>query len=381
MRFEAFFAAATGYPPHEYQARIARDGLPGLVRAPAGAGKTAVILAWLWRRLYGPEPDRTPRRLVYALPRRSLTEPLSGSVRRWLAGLGLLDEVALHVALGGWGDGWGDWRLDMHRPAIVLGDADLLVSKALNRGYGTGRTIQPMDFALVCNGAQWIVDEVCLCPQTAATLRRLAGLTGTWGTAEPFGLTFLTATSAGPATTGAPAVPGGDPPEGGVVAVAPVDRGGELAARLGAGRTIRRAAVDPGDYPALAGLVRAAHRAGTLTLVALDDVPAAQRVGRLLRDGPARCVLLHAQLRGTQRAARVADVLTAQADPRADLIVVSAGEAASGLDLTAALVVAEAAPWPSMVRRIGQANRSGAAGRRCVVAAAARGRGKARREA
>ena len=106
--------------------------------------------------------------------------------------------------------------------------------------------------------------------------------------------------------------------------------------------------------------MRAAHRAGTLTLVALDDVPAAQRVGRLLRDGPARCVLLHAQLRGTQRAARVADVLTAQADPRADLIVVSAGEAASGLDLTAALVVAEAAPWPSMVRRIGQANRSGA---------------------
>ena len=110
MRFEAFFAAATGYPPHEYQARVARDGLPGLLRAPTGAGKSAVILAWLWRRLYGPEPDRTPRRLVYALPRRSLTEPLSGSVRHWLTGLGLLDEVALHVALGSWDDGWGDWR-------------------------------------------------------------------------------------------------------------------------------------------------------------------------------------------------------------------------------------------------------------------------------
>src|SRR5580692_6688914 len=182
MRFEEFFAAATGYPPHEYQARIARDGLPGLVRVPTGAGKTAVILAWLWRRRYGPEPDRTPRRLVYALPRRSLTEPLSGSVRRWLAGLGLLDEVALHVALGRWDDGRGDWREDMHRPAILLGDADLLVSKALNRGYGTGRTIQPMDFALVCNGAQWIVDEAGLCPQAATTLSRLAGLTATWGT-------------------------------------------------------------------------------------------------------------------------------------------------------------------------------------------------------
>jgi CRISPR-associated endonuclease/helicase Cas3 len=350
MRFEAFFAAATGSPPYEYQARVARDGLPGLLKAPTGAGKTAVILAWLWRRLYGPEPDRTPRRLVYALPRRSLTEPLSGSVRHWLAGLGLLDEVALHVALGNWDDGWGDWREDMHRPAILLGDADLLVSKALNRGYGTGRTIQPVDFALTCNGAQWIVDDVRLCPQAAATLRQLAALTGTWETTEPFRLTFLSATSAdAPADGGAMA-------EGGTVEIAPGERGGELAARLGAGRVIRRAAVDPGDYEAVAGLVRAAHRSGTLTLVALGDVPAAQRVARLLRDGPARCVLLHAQLRGTERAARVADVLAGPAD----LVVVSAGETASGLDRSAALVVAEAAPWPSMVRRIGRANRSGA---------------------
>ena len=180
-RFEAFFAAATGYPPHEYQARIARDGLPGLVRAPTGAGKTAVILAWLWRRLYGPDPGRTPRRLVYALPPRSLTEPLANQVRGWLTSLGLLDEVALHVVLGSLTDGCrGTRREDMHQPAILLGDADLLVSKALNRGYGTGRTVQPMDFALVCNGAQWIVDEGRLCPQAAATLRQLAELTGTW---------------------------------------------------------------------------------------------------------------------------------------------------------------------------------------------------------
>ena len=214
-----------------------------------------------------------------------------------------------------------------------------------------------MDFALVCNGAQWIVDEGRLCPQAAATLRQLAELTGTWGTTEPLRLTFLTATGAdGADGADGPDGTAGGLPAGGTVEIAAGERRGELAGRIEAGRTIRRAAVAPGDYRALAGLVRAAHRAGTLTLVALDDVPAAQRVRGLLRDGPARCVLLHSQLRGTERAARVADVLEA----RADLIVVSAGEAASGLDLTAALVVAEAAPWPSMVRRIGRANRSGA---------------------
>ena len=66
------------YRPYGYQARIARDGLPDVVQAPTGAGKTGVILAWLWRRLYGPDPAGTPRRLIYALPQRSLTEQVSG---------------------------------------------------------------------------------------------------------------------------------------------------------------------------------------------------------------------------------------------------------------------------------------------------------------
>ena len=47
--FESFFQAATGRRPYGYQARIARDGLPGALTAPTGTGKTSVILAWLWR--------------------------------------------------------------------------------------------------------------------------------------------------------------------------------------------------------------------------------------------------------------------------------------------------------------------------------------------
>ena len=66
--FDALFREATGYQPYGFQARIARDGLPDVVQAPTGAGKTGVILAWLWRRLYGPDPAGTPRRLIYALP-------------------------------------------------------------------------------------------------------------------------------------------------------------------------------------------------------------------------------------------------------------------------------------------------------------------------
>src|SRR5262249_43732659 len=152
------------------------------------------------------------------------------------------------------------------------------------------------------------------------------------------GLTCMTAT----ADPGGSHAPVDGHPVAATVEVAPEERVGDLAARLGAGRTIRRAAVDPGDYEALARFVLASHRAGAPTLVVLDDVPAAQRVYRLLRDGPAPCALLHSQLRQVERLPRLDGLAWSS-----DLIVVSAGEAAGGLDMAAAVVVTEAAPWPS----------------------------------
>src|SRR6185437_12390910 len=151
--FGRFFQAATGSRPYGFQSRITRDGLPSVVQTPTGTGKTGIILAWLWRRLYA-DPSATPRRLVYALPPRSLTEHVASEVARWLANLGLADQVALHVPTGVSGQSQRQWRLDMHNPAIVIGTADTLVSKALNRGFGLGTASYPIDLALVTNSAQ-----------------------------------------------------------------------------------------------------------------------------------------------------------------------------------------------------------------------------------
>ena len=111
--FSDFFGLATGYQPHGYQSRLALDGLPAVLNAPTGAGKTGIVLAWLWRRLHGPDQNATPRRQVYALPQRSLVEQVAGDVSRWLVRLNLVDEVALHVVMGGAGASQGQWRQDM----------------------------------------------------------------------------------------------------------------------------------------------------------------------------------------------------------------------------------------------------------------------------
>jgi len=342
------------YEPHGYQQRIARDGLPAVVRAPTGTGKTGIILAWLWRRLNEAHRDGTPRRLVYALPQRSLVEQVAGEAGRWLANLGLADEVALHVVMGGAGESQRQqqrqWRLDMHKPAIVVGTVDSLVSKALLRGYGIGRASYPIDFALVTNGAHWVIDEIQLCPESTTTLRQLAAFAEKAGTAEPFGLTCMSAT-----------VPGGlletvdNPRPGDVVGILAEERTGELAVRLGAARAIRRLDAEPGDYKAIAAAARDRHRAGTLTLVVVNTVEAARAVHKALRGGPTNVTLLHSRFRGVERAALMAEVTGRPAGR----IVVATQVVEAGIDLSAAVLITEAAPWPSLVQRAGRCNRTG----------------------
>lgn len=352
--FDEFFEKATENPPYGYQTRLARDGLPAVLRAPTGSGKTGVVLAWLWRRLHGPTPDAVPRRLIYALPQRSLVEQVAGEAAGWLDRLGLSGEVALHVVMGGEDKtGQWDWRRNMHRPAIVVGTVDSLVSKALNRGYGVGRAIYPIDFALVTNGSQWIIDEIQLCPESTTTLRQLAAFTTMFGTAEPFALTCMSATvpedlldtvdNPGPVTD--------------VLRIEESERVGELARRLSARRFVRRLAVEAGDAKAIAQAVGERHRAGSLTLVVVNTVETARAIHSHLRRQPVPCTLLHSRFRGQERQELIGRVIAKPTG--AGHIVVATQVVEAGIDIDAAVLVVEAGPWPSVVQRAGRCNRRG----------------------
>jgi CRISPR-associated endonuclease/helicase Cas3 len=316
-----------------------------------------VILAWLWRRLHGPDQAGTPRRLIYALPQRSLVEQVAREAGRWLENLDLAEHVALHVVMGGEGRTQRQWRLDMHRPAIVVGTVDSLVSKALNRGYGIGRATYPIDFALVTSGAQWVIDEVQLCPESTTTLRQLAAFTAALGTAEPFALTCMSATIPENllATVDNPA-----PGPQGVLGIEPSERTGELAIRLGGRRTVRRLQAEPGDYRGVAAAARGLHRPGTLTLVVMNTIDAARQVFRSLGDRGAPTVQLHSRFRGAEREQLIAEITTG---PGAEgRIVVATQVVEAGLDLNAAVLITEAAPWPCVVQRAGRCNRTGRVG-------------------
>lgn len=139
-----------------------------------------------WRDRLG-EGTSEPRRLVWALPQDAGVEEVADQIRV----LGLPQDIALHVVMGVRQADDGEWREDMHQPAIIVGNVDTLLSRALNRGHDIGRVIQPIDFALLANGAHWVVADGGRCPQSTATLRRLAALTQAYGTAEPFRLTVM----------------------------------------------------------------------------------------------------------------------------------------------------------------------------------------------
>lgn len=191
LGFDSFFRAATGdekgYPPYPFQKRFATsESLPEILDIPTGMGKTdAVILGWLWRRRFDPRENiraTTPRRLVYCLPMRVLVEQTEKKTKEWLKNLGMLaedgpgdadhvegwaadhgdsgDQIAVTVLMGG--EDKDEWDLYPERDAIIIGTQDMLLSRALNRGYGMSRYRWPvhdeiidLEFYRRCGYAAW----------------------------------------------------------------------------------------------------------------------------------------------------------------------------------------------------------------------------------
>ncbi|AWK85803.1 CRISPR-associated endonuclease Cas3'' [Azospirillum thermophilum] len=368
--------------PYEYQRRLAVEPWPEVLIAPTGLGKTAaIVLGWLWRRRIARED--TPLRLVLCLPMRTLVEQTRDAVRGWLDRLGASEDVSLPhpedgvVVLMGGGEREKEpppWMRHPERPAILIGTQDMLLSRALMRGYGMSRFRWPVDFALLHNDAQWVFDEVQAMGAGLATSAQLQGLREALGTARPARSLWLSATL-DPAwlvtvdhrdTSRILRVPDD----------VPQDAADPRVRRLlvEAHKHVRPATSRPGGAggkdidayaAALAGEVLEAHRPGRTTIVILNTVARAQKVHRALTkrmgpEGADRLLLIHSRFRPAERKAQLERLTGPEAT--ADRIVVATQAIEAGVDVTSALLFTELAPWPSLVQRFGRVNRYGECG-------------------
>ena len=360
MDFDTYVRDATnGFAPYPYQRRLAEEGLPELLRVPTGAGKSvAAVLPWLWRRRHHPDPavrQGTPHWLVVALPLRTLVDQFETVVGAWLTNLELTDTVGLHVLLGGRKD-HDSWTSAPAQDAIFLGSIDMLLSRALNRGYAAGRYHWPLDFGMLNNGTQWVFDEVQLLGPALPTSRQLQSLRDGFGTALPSRSMWMSATvdPSWLTTVDAPEV-------GNIVELAQDDVQGSLRDRVEATRTVSHLAeADGGSPERVAALVASNHRAGTRTILIVNTVGRAQQVFlELQQHTGANSALVHSRLRPPDR---MRATVAATGDvPPAGLIVVSTQALEAGIDMTLETLVTEVAPWSSIVQRAGRCNRDGRA--------------------
>lgn len=384
MHFADFFAQATGNRPYGYQCQLAADGWPDALNVPTGLGKTAgVALAWMYKRAKN-DPE-TPRRLVWCLPMRTLVEQTAKNVGVWLSkikGANLDPKGQLpnapHVLMGGEVD--DEWIRHPEAAAILIGTQDILLSRALMRGYGVGRGRWPVDFALLHNDAMWVFDEVQLMAAgtpTSAQLEAFRREIGAWAGCRSL---WMSATldrdwlktvdfEKHADKLVIQELTGDDRAHravqerfGARKALAPAKT--TVASGTTSGKRLVQYAEALVQYAdALADEITRAHRSGKTTLVILNRVGRAQALYDALKNNAPKkkdapdVLLVHSRFRPAERE-KINKQLSEQPDSNGRIVVATQAVEA-GVDITSAVMFTELAPWASLVQRFGRLNRSG----------------------
>ena len=375
MRYaELFKEASQGeFAPYPYQQTLAeRTDLPTLLRVPTGAGKTeAAALGWLYRRFEHPDQkvrDATPRRLVYCLPMRTLVEQTVKRIEGWLSNLNMTDLVGVATLMGG--EPRERWYLYPEKPFIVVGTQDMLLSRALNRGYGSSPFMWPAEFGLLNNDCLWVMDEVQLMANGLPTSTQLAAFRQSFGTYGPRHTLWMSATVSQEWLN---TVDFPTPADDATLSLNPDDfQNDELERRRKAIKLLQRLelpgqrrtrADQPYDYGEVAGAILERHQHGALTLAVFNTVSRAQGVFQGLQDalkkarGNPELLLVHSRFRLKERRQQAEAI--GHDLPAAGRIVVSTQAIEAGVDISARALITDLAPWSSLVQRFGRCNRYG----------------------
>ena len=287
---------------------------------------------------------------------RVLVEQSAREARKWIKSLSL--DIPVTVLMGGVEA--EEWFLHPEKPAILIGTQDMLLSRALNRGYSASRFHWPIDFGLLNNDCLWVYDEPQLMAGGVSTSAQLAGMRqslGTFGecpsvwmsaTLEPGWLDTIDFRGKFP----------GDPLE---LDDRDYDPDLPLHKRMTADKTLARLGVQSSkDMKDVAKEVLDKHQAGTQTLVVLNTVNRAKAVFAELeklrkKSETPELLLIHSRFRPRER-----EFLNKRlTSPAEDRIIVATQVVEAGVDISSRTLITELAPWASIVQRIGRCNRTG----------------------
>jgi len=392
LSFDTFFQSATGNTPYDYQSRLAGNDSgttchSQLINIPTGLGKTAaVVLAWLWNRIRLQNP-KWPRRLVYCLPMRTLVEQTEGEVKKWLTAHELVwdgkpenrsGKIGVHVLMGG--EDAGEWDIYPEENAILIGTQDMLLSRALNRGYGMSRYRWPMHFGLLNNDCLWVMDETQLMGPGVSTACQLESFRasnpsgyGSFGAADSV-TWYMSATSNREHLN--------TREWRGVARPAEFDLTLSLAEKAATSGPIhqRRLAVKRlelkpnSSFESLIASILKRHgemveaiaknpELPARTLIICNTVDRAVNVHALIAaERPEGCdlLLLHSRFRPPERKNQMERLksINLSTFPKGQIIV-STQVIEAGVDLSSAILCSEIAPLASLIQRFGRLNRSG----------------------
>jgi CRISPR-associated endonuclease/helicase Cas3 len=373
--FTQSFERLTGNLPFHWQKALSTEEVcrSRIVRIPTGMGKTAGVLAvWNFHRITRND-DCWPRRLVWCLPMRVLVEQTEQVALEFAAKIPTDLRPEVHVLMGG--EDVNEWTLSPERPAIIIGTQDMLLSRALNRGYASARARWPMEFGLLNHDALWVMDEVQLMDVGLATSAQLQAFREedrdkslrpcqTWwmsATLQPEWLDSVDTTTHHEKWIQDPCL------------VAPKQREGSLWAIQ---KSLRTAEIGPQDDKAFAKLILAEHKKvlagdfGRITLVVCNTVDRACRAFDAIREegGSNELELVHSRFRPAERKRWREEFLSRSAcTSEVNRIIVATQVVEAGVDISASCLITELAPWPSLVQRFGRCARYGGSGQVLVV--------------
>ena len=402
--FAAFYRAINGRDPFPWQARLAAqiadtEEWPVEIGVPTGLGKTAcldIAVWWLASQADRAPARRTaPTRIWWVVNRRllvdaatehaeaianALSDPSTdGLVGEAAEAVGVVAERLRSLSADPVADPLEVIRLrggiasnrptDPSRPAVVLSTLPMYGSRLLFRGYGSTRSMRPIDAAVAGTDSLVLLDEAHLAPHLRALLPALADC-----------------------TPGAQAMLGEARSRPSVVALtATGDAGGrsrfdldasdeadpDVRKRLHAVKPMEVRIVGAGDVgqrlaEAATHLIREAPAPAACVVFANAPATAREAFGRLRNltpDGSAEVLLLTGRSRereAERTRARILDPVEGMASTRdaaarrqRHLIVVATQTLEVGADIDAEFLVTEACGVRALTQRLGRLNRLG----------------------